>query len=381
MISALSLSFCQGMSVTRRMEDTYVDTSDFEYDLSSFSIKFEKCQYVKSFDDELAESNKYDTVLATKQFVVFKICPSDECDNCNGVHGEYVADIEDYLSGTVANEQAAFEYLCDNCNEYCSNNGDSCTGCGKSCYDWATMEANGYVDASQYITCQKTKYVRENNNDNNDNGGQNQNQNIYVGPMCGNDGKSIAIGLFADKYCWEPVTDLEIEDVLGYKLSYQILDSVISSSTNNNGKKCLSCMESTANANANDQADGDTVNEMCEEVYDKAAKCESIFGLENGFVNVNRKDKNYENQVENEFMSCTFIKSLIWNSYTETGEINYMAVQDEIIREVTKVQALALTCLSVFFVTMLAYGVYLHNAIKKEYPGADLQYQSDGVLS
>ena len=366
-------------------------TTPFEYDLSAFSLRFEKCQYVKAFDDDLAASDKFDTVLATKQFVVFQLCPSDQCDdqctnkNRGVVHGEYVVDIADYLEATIANRQAAFEYMCDNCNEFCNNNGDYCSGCGKTCFEWESMAANGYVDASQYTTCTKTDYVvvQEASND----GQDQQNQNVYVGPMCSNNGKSIVIGVFADEFCWEPISDLNAADVLGYQISYHILDQVVSpsddtsttTSTGNSGSACLSCLEDANSGNANDQADGDTVNEMCEGVYNAAAKCESIYGLETGFINVNRKEKDYENQVENEFMSCTFIKSLIWNSYTEEGEINYMAVQDEVFRKVTTVQATALTCLSLFFVGMLGYGFYLHRAIEKEYPNVDMASQTDGV--
>ena len=362
------------------MADAQTDdtATSFEYDLSAFSLRFEKCQYVKAFDDDLAESDKFDTVLATKQFVVFQLCPSDQCnDQCsnkNRVHGEYVVDIYDYLDATIANRQAAFEYMCDNCNEFCNGNGDYCSGCGKTCFEWESMATNGYVDASQYTTCTKTDYVGENND-------EGENQNVYVGPMCSNNGKSIVIGVFADQYCWEPILDLDPADVLGSKLSYQLLDQVVSPSDDANNE-CLSCLENSNDGNANDQADGDLVNEMCEDVYNAAAKCESIYGLETGFINTNRKeDKEFENQVENEFMSCTFIQSLIWNSYTEEGEINFMAVQDQVIRQVTRNQALALTCLSLFFVGMLGYGFYLHRAIQREYPGLDLSSQADGVYT
>ena len=363
------------------------DTTSFEYDLSSFSLRFAKCQYVKAFDDDLAESNKFDTVLATKQFVVFQLCPKDQCnDLCTNkgvVHGEYVVDIDDYLAATIANRQAAFETMCDNCNEFCNNNGEYCSGCGKTCFEWESMASNGYVDASQYSTCTKMDYVRESNDDQNGEHNQ-QNQQVYVGPMCTNNGQAIVIGVFADQYCWEPISDLNAEDVLGYKLSYHILDQVVAPSvdaTSSTSNACLSCMENSNSENANDQADGDNVNEMCEDVYNAAAKCESIYGLETGFINMHRSDKVYENQVENEFMSCTFIKSLIWNSYTEEGEINYMAVQDEVIRNVTTVQATALMSLSLFFVCMLGYGYYLHNAIQREYPDIDLASQGDGVYT
>lgn len=373
LLLSLVVPFCGGTSIERRTED--VDTSYFQYDLSSFSLRFEKCQYVKTFDEEMIED--YDTILATKHFVVFNICPSDECEKCDGVHGEYVADLYDYLASTVEFEQEAFETMCDNCNERCNDEGEYCSGCGKTCYQWANLEANGYVDASQYIECQQLDYETDDDNNDDDDA-----QNIYIGPKCGSEGKNITISLFSDENCWEPITDMEVADILGSKLSYHVLANVVSKEAGD--KVCLSCKESDDddnNQNDNDQADEDSVNEMCEDVYNIAAKCESPYGLDSGFVNVNNEDNEYENQVENEFMACTFINSLLWNSYTETGEINIYAAQDEVIREVTAVQATSITMMSLFFVSLLGYAVYLHKAINKEYPEVALSSQGDGQVA
>lgn len=343
------------------------DVTTFEYDLSSFSIRFEKCQYVKSFNDEIAEDEDTEGILATQHFVVFQLCPSDSCDDTctDGVHGDYVVEIDNYLQATVEYEQEQFEYMCNNCNERCNNNGEYCSGCGKLCYQWANLEANGYVDAADYMECQKLD-IQNDDDANADDGIE-----YYIGPKCSSDGKSIKVGLFTDEYCFEPVsTDSngqDVETLLGAKLSYHALSSVVANEETGE-TVCLSCKETDDDANDGDAADEDEVNEMCEEIYASSAKCESVYGLESGFIDVNREDGDYENQVENEFMACTFINSLVWNSYTETGEINYLAEQDEVIRQVTGPQKAALSGIALGFVALLGAAYYMDKKIERLYP-------------
>ena len=356
-------------SVERRTEDA---NANFQYDLSAFSLRFDKCQYVKTFDDELAEEEDAETVLALKHFVVFSLCPSDKCNSqCDsGVHGVYVEDIEDYLGATVEFEQEAFEYMCDNCNEYCSGD-NTCTGCGQICYEWATKEAAGYVDASNFVECQRVDI--QNDDDGRDDDAEDV--EVYIGPRCSSDGSKITISLFTDENCAEPYDAMDVEEALGYPLSYHILSSIVSSENN----ECISCAENDEN-NANDQADEDNVNEMCEELYNSAGKCETKYGID-GFLNDAEEEDRYENQEQNEFKVCTFIDSLKWNSYTETGEINIVDEQDEVIRVVDTVQTVAFSVLALAVIGLFAYGYYLHRTIEKLTEKVDLSAQGDGQMS
>jgi hypothetical protein len=322
---------------TRWLEDY---NEEFVYALSGFSVKFQKCQYVKMYDDNLAQDGDSETVLAVNHFVVFKLCPTDECSTCSSVHGQYVVDVADYLSGMVEFQQAQLESMCANCND---------DTCGELCYRVENLAANGYVDASAYAQCQQLKSQNKNNDGEQD--------KIYIGPQCSSNGKNITIGLFTDQYCVVPYSLKTVEEALGYKLSYHLLENTYSATN------CQSCMESENNNKNNKNNDKDNVNEMCEDVYKASAKCESKYGLTSGLVHQDRKNGKYENQAENEFMVCTFIDSLIWNSYTETGEINYKAVQDEIIREATTVQKGALAMVSLALVGLLIYGSVLDRQI------------------
>ena len=338
----------------RRLEDGTDGSETFEYnDLSQYSVRFEKCQFVKTFDDEMAQDEDSDSPLATKHFVVYRLCPSDACDSCNQNYGTYVVEVGDYLQYTVEYQAQAFENMCANCEERCNDDGSYCGGCGKLCYNYNNLELNGYVDASQYSECQQLEY------------GDDDGLQLYIGPMCSSNGQKITIGLFSDENCWEPYTDLDAESVIGAKLSYHL----VSHASTDGETTCLSCLENEEdNDNQQDQADYDDVNEMCEGLYNSAAKCESTTGLEGGFIQTNREDKDYENQVENEFMACTFINSLIWNSYTESGEIDIYSRQDEIIRKTTPLQALSLSLLSLSIVGLVAGIAYIHYRIDNQFP-------------
>ncbi|CAB9517137.1 expressed unknown protein [Seminavis robusta] len=337
----------------RRLEDS----ATFEYnDLSTYSVVFEKCQFVKAYEDEVAEDEDNDTPLATKHFVVYRLCPSDSCENsCEENYGTYVVEVDTYLQTTIEYQTQAFEDMCDNCDEKCNEDGGYCSGCGLICYNYENLENNGYVDAAQFVECQELEY------------GDDDGLQLYIGPTCSSGGDKIAVGLFSDENCWEPYTDLDVEEVLGGKLSYHLL----SHASKDEGTVCLTCLESNDDEdeqNDQDQADYDDVNEMCENLYYAAAKCESKTGLEGGFVQTNREDQDYENQVENEFMACTFINSLLWGSYTETGEIDIDSKRDVVIQQATPLQILSLSLLSLSLVGLAGAIVYLRRRIDTQFP-------------
>lgn len=363
------------VSNSRKLEDQnayygagdYSNNAYFQYDLSQFSVKFDKCQYVKMYDDELAQDEDNDSPLALKHFVLYKLCPSEDCpNNCVNdeetvPYGKYTMPLADYLEYTVQQQVTILENMCDGCND-CQqqqdNNNDNEDNnnqqqqncyCPDVCNEYINMENYGYVDASEFIECQRFEQNDQNGN----------NAELYIGPRCNSYGK-IEIGLFSDENCWEPVDDVDVEDMLGSQLSYLLLQHSHSTSTDD---MCLTCKETEENNNQEDANDTDDVNEMCENLYNLAAKCESKTGINNGFIQTARQDGDYENQVENEFMACTFIDSLIWNSYTQTGEINVGEPQDEIIRYVTKKQAISLSLLSVTIAGILGAMYYLNKKI------------------
>merc|ERR1712151_691848 len=63
----------QGAHPTNGSQLRQLDQNGNEVDISSYSLKFQRCQFDKAYDDELAENEDAETVLATKHFVVFRL--------------------------------------------------------------------------------------------------------------------------------------------------------------------------------------------------------------------------------------------------------------------------------------------------------------------
>jgi hypothetical protein len=398
----------------------------YPYDLSTFSIRFDKCQNVKYYSDDLAADEDATSPLAIKPLVAFRICPSTECQTCSSSqnYGKYVVDLESYLAFTVENQRASFEEMCNNCAELCNDAGEYCNGCGKLCYQYANLNAAGLVDASDYIECQelempddenengrrktrrhrRTRRRRKLEDAGGEEGGENRDEDenqednadedqheadedepeedeeesvdegeeepvYFIGPKCSSSGQKIEIGLFYDEYCTQAFSQtdessMNLTTILGGTLSYHLM----SHSFTDDGSICLACQEpadENENKNSNDAQDADDVNEMCEELYSAAAKCETPTGIAAGFIQTNRDEGDYENQVETEFMACTFINSIYWNSYTAAGDIEYRKPLDVYERYVTQRQAMVLASLGVFMACCFLATFWLQNKIKQ----------------
>lgn len=360
------------------------DNAAYPYDLSTYSIRFEKCQNVISWNDDRAEEEDAATVLGLEHFVIFRLCPSDSCrTSCSSDYGvpfgEYVLPVEDYLASATEQSRRTFENICQQCEEAC-NDGTYCDeSCLDDCETYENLGENGYVDASEYIECQQIDVVTD--DDDNAGGEDNdeaQQQQLYIGPKCSANGRRIYIGLFTDEDCsvkYELPEHKTMKDFIGFKLWYGTLAATYDHSSSMSSG-CISCAEDKdGDGNDNDKNDADEVNEMCEDLYNAAGKCETKHGISAGFMQTNREDGNYQNQVENEAKVCTFIDSLMLESYTEKGEINLNVIQDVVIRQSTSLQKAMLTILSLFIVGTLSYAVWLNRAINIAFPSVNDLFQ------
>lgn len=286
-----------------------------EIDISGYEIKFEKCQFVKAYDDELAEDEDSSTVLATKRFVVFRLCPSGSCSSCAYNYGEYVIDMDQYLEAAVEYFAQDRENMCGLCDEVCYADDDAtknagaayinCNSCMNYCANYEAMDENGvYVESSAFVQCQQV-YASDDGTA------------IYAGAMCSNSGAAIKIGAFSDEYCSQANNNVNVENYLenGLKFDDEILEKVVDSSS------CVSCvMNDWAIPEQNDQADDQAeieVNEMCGNLYEASAKCESKYGFNNYWKGYD----DYANQYVQEDLVCDFISSLSGGNYDEYGEI------------------------------------------------------------
>ena len=369
-----------------------------EVDLTSYSLKFEKCQFVKSYSQDLAEEGA-DSILATDRFVVFRLCPGS-CKSCNSNYGEYVVDMETYLESTVEYFSTAQEEYCEECQETCNYQGDDnanqnqgddqqqqqgddqqdngdgrklayyansidCSTCSTECSKIDSMEDNNYLDATNFINCQQ---IAEEDNYGN--------SALYAGPMCASSGSKIKIGVFSDEDCFFLDTSKDVDSYLtnengqGVKLSHQLLKKVYDSSTD-----CISCAGDAADDNGNAEN-----LDVCEELYEGAGKCES----EHGFAAM-QSNKYYaynaNNQVESEDLVCSYIDSLQRGTYSQDGEIviGGSKIYTKGGTSTTGGQKFALTFFIIGTVGLAVYAAMLHSQLTKGSGKADLSSQGGAM--
>ena len=255
-----------------------------------YSLKFEKCQFIKSYSQDLAEEGA-GTFLATDRFVIFRLCPSGSCKNCNSNYEEYMVDMESYLGYTVKYRQDKQDEMCETCQETCNYQGDdnagddaaaqnddqnnqeedngdeerklayysssvNCDTCSYACLMIEGMEDNNYLDATNFINCHELE-----------NGGD-DGTSIYAGPICASQGSKIKIGVFTDEDCMFLDSSKDVEDYLAdgdgnqMKLSHALLKTTYDSSD------CISCL---AEAEGDDDAAAAETKEVCEELYQDSA--------------------------------------------------------------------------------------------------------------
>jgi len=248
--------------------------------------------------------------------------------------------------------------------EYYDTSAYDCETCQSNCNKWNNMEANGYVQATQYLGCVKLYQDY-------------YGQIFYAGAMCGNsDGNKVKIGVFKDANCAIP-TDLDIETYVnlaanqgrqlnnnnnqnnGIKVSHSILKHVYSSGN------CIACASQNVQNDANGYYQNDNqVVDVCQNLYSQAAKCESAHGF----------DKNQYlsyNQQAQEQTVCTLINQLKGGTYDAiSGEINLSGKSKTISSSrATGGQKFALTVFILSTCGLAVYAAMLHQKLVKGGPG------------
>lgn len=353
---------------------------DYEVNISQYSVKFEQCQFVKAYDDELAEDQDSRTVLATKRFVIFRLCPNSDCGSCNYNYGEYLVDLETYLQSTVDYFQNYQQEMCNACNE-CQNayqeaqeqeeqqqDGEQqeedgggrklqqynvdCSTCYDECQKIENMEENGYIDATEFLECQMIYDPEDDNR-----------LPLYAGPICASGGTKIKIGVFTDEDCLFLDSTKDVDDYLvgdngQLKLSHALLKQTYTDT-------CVSCKEpqdQDDNNQGNDAEDADEVIELCEQLYEEAAKCEKTHGFDDGYANY----YGYENQLAQEEVVCDFMQSLKSGTYDEEGEIIVSGASSVAGgNSTTGGQKFALTFFILGTVGLAVYAAMLHSKLVK----------------
>ena len=291
----------QGNNDDQAAEDEW----NFGFDVEDYSVKYTGCSAIKTYSDEEAQDGL--TVLESKRFVVFRLCPSDSCnqyssEGCSSDFGEYVLEMGDYLEAMTMYQEEKVQNFCAYC-EWCAENewnddaaaaqgddaaaqdgddaaaadgddaqrrledaaaGDDAAAAEEEQGDDAAAAEEEAAEEEACSMCSNYNQVcNENQNQNNGDDGQGQeqmemdqffecvqvqNENngyaYYLGPHCGSDGFTISIGLYSDETCSTYIgQEKSVYDATGLDLSE--LDMTIYTP-----KECQSCMENVSNVSS-----------------------------------------------------------------------------------------------------------------------------------
>jgi hypothetical protein len=218
------------------------------------------------------------------------------------------------------------------------------------CNDNNNNNGNNNYDLTEYFECQQV-------------GGN----GYYLGPHCEADKTTISIGVYADEECSIYVGDeVSFYSVMGYEYDSSELEVYYDSS-------CTSCRESDkAYQNADDDGgDGDDINELCENLYQGAGKCNRYM--------YDAEDGSYQgyNQEANEEEVCGFIKNVVTGQYDEYGYIYLDTSQYEKDNrgnryaetgEVTAGQIWAVLFLTALCSILTVWACFLHRSLTRNTP-------------
>ena len=305
----------QVIEPARHLEQNNNEAQSF---IAGYELKYLGCSSLIQVNPE---GNQDEGILYTQHLVKFALCPENSCGSCSG-GGEYVVNMLEFVDAYTEAKLNEKEMACENIREncYCDNANDD-EVCENSCYSQAGMdscieyEGQEEFEIQRYLECQGKwvvlccllrTYCRkqvciltkklflpstemENNNGNNNNNNQNannyNNQNgnyygsLYVGPYCSSDGHSIHLGVFYDQGCTN-----RADNNLYAKRNYGA--SLPFSSESLVKRECISCKQYEQNDNNNNNNNGNNnngnynyynyeINEICEQSYETAVKCES----------------------------------------------------------------------------------------------------------
>ena len=276
----------------------------FPFDISSYSVKFQQCQGVKT---PQTDENGVTTIVV-KRYALFRLCPGHACSSCHQHYGEYALDLEEYmdiLSRYFHETKESMCQTCEKCNSPAGRGkaeaslvadfGNNCNECAEECHMLNQLEEKGYIDATEFRRCSPI-YTGPND------------EKFYAGPVCTTNGEGVGIGVFTDSYCSIQDTGRNIRDFLQTNdgrhvtLAYSFMKLAYR-------ETCLSCQEDRMEGMHDmkeDEQDGDSVKKFCERLYLESDKCEAA----HGFALSSEVSISVENLAEEQHETCALIPKI-----------------------------------------------------------------------
>mmetsp|Transcript_11153 Transcript_11153/g.23711 ORF Transcript_11153/g.23711 Transcript_11153/m.23711 type:complete len:703 (+) Transcript_11153:199-2307(+) len=302
-------------------------------------------------------------------------------EGCQSNYGEYMMEMDQYLSVMLEWQEERFEQYCEYCRDcmwdvyltWLENGGDNSRKltfeefknseehrnlgnddddeidedyykvCPEydTCSEYQFMCNNGFEDDySEYFECTEV---------------ESKNGNVaYIGPHCSEDGFTISLGVYSDEYCNEYIGDgVDIANFIGEEIDYEedlfhdYYNSVYGSTLNqlqyiNEDNVCIPCRkadllwEDRENNNRGDGRNDDDddndddsntgngeINELCENIYMVTARCDKHYRSYSSKIN----RAQYAEAVAQEDLTCDFIDSIVMGNYNEMGEVDMVRNQ------------------------------------------------------
>jgi hypothetical protein len=215
--------------------------------LADFSIKYASCSALTSFVDS-NEDGSYPFV--NQNFVTYRLCPTESCNDdswrgCKSDYGEYLMNLEDFLTVQQDYLDEEFEYYCSYCeqclyfDQYFSENGQGCIH-SEDCEDYLDfcsdearreMENEAEFSLEDFFDCKEidlnaggyyggddgNNVVTMNDIDDKYDVAFKNSGVAYIGAHCNNG--VIEIGLFADDQCIHYVgNQIDFFNATGYEV-------------------------------------------------------------------------------------------------------------------------------------------------------------------
>jgi hypothetical protein len=264
--------------------------------LKSYSIKFQGCHHVQQWNEGGDEQD--DVRIKTKRLARFRLCPADSCSSdksvgCTAHYGDYVVDLNTFVTSYLSVLEQEQDTMCANVQEDCNTNCNGDANCMQACYSnyglsmcWDANNNNGEnnnnnngFNVFEYGSCSQFNMQAANNNNNG------EAVEYYLGPYCADQGGEIHLGLFTDDTC---TTFAQY----GSQLFYQSTGSELPySDTSMVSTRCLTCAASSNGNNNNNNQYG--YSQQCGYIYSLSGKCET------------RMEVDYPNE-----SSCSYIEGI-----------------------------------------------------------------------
>lgn len=252
------------------------------------SLKFDGCASIPMFER--------DEGLRSNMVAKFKLCPNNSCGSCRH-GGEYIVEMREFVETYQEALKESREYECEYNTEVCesscengyqyqnydanannynnyngnNNNQNDDNYCLNGCLAEKGMsyciEEQEEQEMNEFAECQPI----EDGNENNYNYGSSY-QMYYTGAYCTSSG--VYAGVFTDATCTKHAPKGTYEK---YNYGYSLPTEPLVSST------CISCAANNYNDdnngnnnnnNGNNNNNNGGINEVCENLYEEAVKCE-----------------------------------------------------------------------------------------------------------